>query len=465
MFEAAIYRQRRAALRARLGGGLVLLPGNDDSPMNYADNVYPFRQDSSFRYFFGIDQPGLAGLIDLDAGDDSLFGSEPGLHDIVWTGPLPSLAERAAAAGIEHTGTPAALAQRLGEAVRGGRCVHFLPPYRADTLLKLAAWLDTTPAALVTRHSTALVDAVIALRERKAPEEIGEIEAALGVTAQMHRAAMAHTRAGVLEHAVVGRMEGIVRAHDLQLAYPVIFSHRGEVLHNHDHSHCLQEGDWVVNDAGACSAGGYAADITRTLPAGGRFTPLQAELYDIVLAAQQAVIGALAPGVPFLEMHRLAARMLVEGLRAHGLFRGDPEEVVGSGAYAAVFQCGLGHQLGLDVHDMEALGEDRVGYGGEFERSSLFGLRSLRLARRLQPGFVLTVEPGLYFIPAQFGQWRAERRFAGLIEYSAWERLLGTGGVRIEDDVLVTDTAARVLGTPIPRTRAEVEAAMGCAAA
>lgn len=460
MFAASIYQARRSALRARVSGGLVLFPGNQESPMNYRDNAYPFRQDSSFLYFFGLGQPGLTGLIDLDNGEEWLFGTDPSLDDIVWTGPLPSLAERSARVGVDRTASPAALATRLADALDRGRKVHYLKPYRADTAFELSQRLRLSANALADKYSLPLTAAVVALRECKGPEEIAEIEAALAVTAEMHHAAMRASQPGTIEREVVGLMEGIARRRDWQLAYPVIFSKRGEVLHNHGHGLKLELGDLVVNDTGCASELGYASDITRTIPVGGKFTGVKRDLYDIVLDAQQQAISALRPGVPFIDLHRLACRVMAEGLKSLGCLRGDPAEIVESGAYAVFFQCGLGHQLGLDVHDMEALGEDHVGYGEGQARSPLFGMKYLRLAKPVQSGFVVTVEPGIYIIPQLLDQWSGERRFNQFIDYAAFDRLRDVGGIRIEDDVLVTDAGSRVLGPHIARTASEIEAVM-----
>ncbi|WP_024304625.1 aminopeptidase P family protein [Pseudogulbenkiania sp. MAI-1] len=460
MFSADIYQQRRARLQAADLSGLLLFPGNADAPMNYRDNIYPFVQDSSFRYFFGLNEPGLAGVIDADSGEVTLFGREPEVADVVWTGPQPSLAERAALAGVNRSRPYAELAAVLRAARDNGRTVHYLAPYRGEALIELGRLLALHPDELGAGVSAALTRAVVALREIKGAEEIAEMERALTVTRAMHLAAMREARPGVAERAVVGEMEGIVRGHDWQLAYPSIFSRRGEVLHNHHHDQLLQAGDLVVNDSGAASDSGYASDITRTLPVGGRFTPRQRELYDTVLAMQLAALDAIRPGVPYLDVHKLAARVMVERMTALGFFQGDADAIVDSGAYAIAFPHGLGHQIGLDVHDMEGLGEDLVGYGDEAERSPLFGLGYLRLAKPLKAGMAITVEPGIYFIPALIDAWQAEGRHSQYIRYETFRQYRDFGGIRIEDDVLVTEQGCRVLGAPIPKTAEEVEAAM-----
>ncbi|MFC3532083.1 aminopeptidase P N-terminal domain-containing protein [Vogesella facilis] len=460
MFQPDIYLQRRQRLAALLPDSLLLLLGNVDSPMNYRDNIFPFVQDSSFRYFFGLNEPGLAGVIDTASGEATLFGNDPEVADIVWTGELPTLAERAARAKVGRSQPYAALADVLAAAQAAGRAVHYLQPYRGESVLELARLLRCEPATARAGYSAALTRAVVSLREIKGEEEIAEMEAALRITRDMHLAAMRAAKPGVVEHAVVGEMEGIVRRHDLQLAYPSIFSRRGEVLHNHHHDQLLQAGDLVVNDTGANSAAGYASDITRTIPVGGKFSPRQRELYDTVLAMQQAAIDAVRPGVPYLDIHKLAAKVMVQRMSALGFFHGDADEIVNSGAYAIAFPHGLGHQIGMDVHDMEGLGEDLVGYGDGSERSALFGLGYLRLGKPLKAGMVITVEPGIYFIPALIDAWQAEGRHAGLIDYARFNQYRDFGGIRIEDDVLVTSTGSRVLGDPIARTADEVEAAM-----
>ncbi len=460
MFAAEIYSARRARLADAGLSGLVVLLGNVDAPMNYAHNPYHFVQDGSFRYFFGLDMQGLAGVLDLDLGEVALYGDEPEVADIVWTGPLPALSARAADVGVGLTRPYAQLATAIQAAQAAGRPVHYLQPYRGETVLELARLLKCSSDAIKPGFSVALTHAVVALREIKQDVEIAEMEAALAVTREMHIAAMRAARPGTFEYQAVGAMEGIMRSQDLRLAYPSIFSRRGEVLHNEHYKGQLQAGDLALNDTGCTSAGGYASDITRTIPVGGRFSDSQRAIYEIVLEMQESAIAALRPGVRYLDMHKLAARVMVERMTALGFFHGDAAEIVESGAYAIAFPHGLGHQIGLDVHDMEALGEDLVGYGEGLARSPLFGLGYLRLAKSLKAGMVLTVEPGIYFIPALIEAWQAEGRHAGLINYARFLEYRDFGGIRLEDNVLITADGSRILGEHIPKTVAEVEAVM-----
>jgi Xaa-Pro aminopeptidase len=463
MFTAATYAARRDALLARLRAagarGLVLLPGHVDSPMNYLHNAYDFRQDSSFLYFCGLQQPELALLVDIDDDQATLFGDDIGIDHLVWTGPLPSMAERAALSGVGATDTRAGLGETLAAARSRGRDVHFLKPYRGESRLALSAWLGLADAQLESAASRALTLAVIALRAVKGTAEVAEIENALHVTRDLHHLAMRLARPGVVEQEIVGAMEGLALRHGRRLAYPSIFTSRGEILHNHDHSVTLRGGELIVNDTGANSPIGYASDITRTIPVGGRFAGLQGALYDLVLDAQTRAIAAVAPGVPYRDVHELACRTMVEGMKALGFMRGDADEAVQAGAHAIFFQCGTGHMMGLDVHDLEGLGESDVGYGEGYVRSTLFGHKSLRLARPLQPGFVVTIEPGIYINRWLTERWKAEGRHAGFIDYAMFEKHADFGGIRIEDDILVTSDGRRELGPPIARSRADVEAA------
>ncbi|POA98003.1 Xaa-Pro aminopeptidase [Chromobacterium sinusclupearum] len=460
MFAPSVFAARRARLQQAGLSGLLLFVGNVDSPMNYHDNTLPFVQDSSFRYFFGLNEPGLAGVIDADSGEATLFGNDPDVSDIVWTGPLPSLSERAAKAAVGRSRPYAELARLLAEARAAGRPVRYLAPYRGETLIEMGRLLDVHPAEVKAGFCPALTRAVVALREIKGEEEIAEMENALGVTHAMHIAAMQNAKPGVLEYQVVGIMEGIMRRHDWHLAYPSIFSKRGEVLHNHGHGNVLQQGDLVLNDTGCASGGGYASDITRTFPVGGKFSTRQRELYDIVLEMQEAAIAAIKPGVKYQDIHKLSAAVMVERMAELGFFRGDADAIVESGAYAIAFPHGLGHQIGMDVHDMEALGEDLVGYGDGAERSPLFGLGYLRLGKPLKAGMVVTVEPGVYFIPALIEAWEKEERHSAFINYAKFREYADFGGIRIEDNVLVTADGSRVLGEPIPKTVEEIEAVM-----
>ncbi|MFN3597231.1 MAG: aminopeptidase P family protein [Rubricoccaceae bacterium] len=456
-FPPQTYVARRATLARAVGRGLVVLPGHAHAPMNYAGNVYPFRQDGSFLYYAGLDAPGLALTLDAESGEATLFGHDPTMDDVVWEGPLPPLAERAAAAGIRRTAPLAALAEAVAAAQGAGRTVHLLPPYRAETRLALARALGAAPDALPV--SEALVAAVVAQRLVKSGEEVAEIERALEIAAAMHRLAMRHAQPGRTEQQVAGAMEGLALAEGSYPSFPIILTRRGEVLHNHPTAAHLETGDLLLADAGAVSpAGRYAADVTRVAPVGGRFSERQRMLYDVVLAAQEAAIEGMRPGVPFRDLHLRAARVIADGLTALGLMRGDPAEAVAEGAHALFFPHGLGHALGLDVHDMEALGEDRVGYDAAHRRAEQFGLRALRFARPLAPGHVVTVEPGVYLIGPLVAQWRAARRHAAFLNYDAIETWVGLGGIRLEDDVLVTEAGARVLGPAIPKAPAAIEA-------
>ena len=458
MFSRDTYVQRRARLAEQLDGGLLVFLGNSDSPMNYRDNIYHFRQDSAFLYYFGLDIPDLAAIVDLDAGRTTLFGNDPDIDAIVWTGPLPSVATLAEQVGVSEARPKNALAEMLADARRAGRKIHLLPQYRGDNKLLLGRLLDVHPDTLKSLESEAFTRAVIAQRAVKSLEEIAEIENALDITYEMHTLAMRMSKPGVVEQEIVGAMEGIAHAAGRQQSYPIIFSRRGEILHNHWHHNVLEKGDMIVNDSGATSPRHYASDITRTIPVGGKFTARQAPIYDLVLRAQEAAIAALKPGVPFADLHNLSCRILVDGMKDLGFFKGDTDEILDSGAYAMVFQCGLGHMMGLDVHDMEGLNEDWVGYGEGYARSPQFGRKYLRLARPVQSGWVVTVEPGVYLIPALIDRWQAESRHAHLINYARFNEYRDFGGVRIEDDVLVTDSGSRVLGKPIPKQRADVEA-------
>ncbi|MEM7574170.1 MAG: aminopeptidase P family protein [Bacteroidota bacterium] len=442
MFPAATYQNRRQQLAQQLSSGLILIMGNDDAPMNYGANPYPFCQDSNFRYYAGIKQAGLSLTIDPATGESTLYGDDLTLADVVWMGEHPSTRELADRVGIEHTASRASLAEVLK---KNSGPLHFLPPYRAARQQFLAATVGSTTA------SVDLIQAVVTQRSVKTAEEIAEMEIAVNTSRRMHHAAMEMARPGMLEAEVAGAIEGIAISGGGRLAYPAIVTRNGHILHNHDHSNPLQAGDLLLIDAGASSPSGYAGDITRTFCIGRAMNQQQEEIYRIVKKAEEDVIRDLKAGVPYQDYHRQASLIIAEGLTELGLMQGDPAEAVAAGAHAMFFPHGLGHMIGLDVHDMEDLGEDYVGYDAQTQRSDQFGTAYLRLGRALEPGFVLTVEPGIYFIPALIDQWRNEGKFTDFINYAALAAYRDFGGIRIEDNVLITDSGSRVLGEPIKK--------------
>jgi Xaa-Pro aminopeptidase len=465
MFDASTYRSRRETLIAQKAPetGVVLLLGNQQSPKNYAANAHPFRQDSSFLYYFGLDQPDLYGLIDLDAGTATLYGEDQGLEDVIWMGEQPALPELATAAGIDTVAPVAALEDTLATAREQGRPIHILPPYRDEHRLRYASPLGLSPDEVEDAVSEPLIRAVVRQRSVKTEAEVAQIEEALDRTASLHEYALRHAAPGIEEQEIWAGMTHLIASQNSAFAFTPTCSVHGEVLHNHSYPNTLSDGDLLLVDAGAESSMHYAGDITRTMPVGGAFSERQKALYEAVLAAQEAAIDALAPGVPFLDVHLLAARTLTERLIDIGLMQGDPEAAVDAGAHALFFSHGLGHMMGLDVHDMESLGEDNVGYAEDQTRSEQFGLHTLRLARPVQPGFVVSVEPGCYFIPPLIEHWEAEGRHEAFINYDRVDDFRDFGGIRIEDDVLITDDGARVLGPSIPKTVDEVEAQVGTA--
>ncbi len=461
MFAKKTYEQRRNKLSRQVKSGLLLFLSNGESPMNYAANTYRYRQDSTFLYFFGLSFPGLAAVIDVDEERQTMFGDDVGMEDIIWMGPQPSLKSRCAKVGIAATRPLVELSGVLQQAVRQGRKVHFLPPYRGENALWLEKLLGIRAGTVKDYASVEFVKAVVAQRALKNAEEVKEIESALTVSAAMYREAMAMAQPGIYEKEIAGWIEGIALAGGGQLAFPAIVTVHGETLHNHYHGNRLREGDLLLIDSGAETESGYASDITRTVPVGGRFDPVQRSVYEAVLDMQLTAITMIRPGVSYRDIHLKSAAVLVDRLKNLGLMKGSTAEAVAAGAHALFFPHGLGHMLGLDVHDMENLGEVHVGYDDKTRRSQQFGLAYLRLARKLEPGHVLTVEPGIYFIPALIDQWRNENRHAAFIRYDKVEKFRCFGGMRIEDDVLVTPRGCRVLGPPIPKATAEVEAAVG----
>jgi Xaa-Pro aminopeptidase len=459
MFDPSVFRERRRRLGKDVGSGLILFLANDEVGMNYAGNTYPYRQDSSFLYFWAVDYAGLAATIDVDEGTETLFGDNLTVADIVWTGPQPTMAVRCKDGAVASTAPMAELAQRVGTAIAQGRRVHFMAPYRPEHTLKLSDLLGLAPSVVRAYRSEALHKAIVAQRNVKSPEEIADIEFAIDLSGEMYLAAMAATRPGKREGEIVAELSRIALAHGCTFSFPPICSVHGETLHNPFYRNLLADGDVMVLDSGVETPHKNASDITRTIPVSGKFSARQKDLYQAVLHAQTAAIAAIKPEVPYKTVHLLAARTFVSDLKALGLMKGDPDEAVAAGAHALFFPHGLGHMMGMDVHDMENLGEAVVGYEPGLERSQQFGLGYLRLARPLKPGFVLTVEPGLYFIPALIDQWKSERRHDAFINYDVVGQFRDARGFRIEDDVVVTASGCRVLGKPIPKTVDDVERA------
>ncbi len=455
MFDKNVYIKRRNELKKLLKNGLLLFIGNSLSPMNYPANPYKFRQDSSFLYFFGIDEPNLIAVINIDDDEEIIFGNELTIDDVIWMGELPTLKEKADSAGVSKVLPLKDLKSYIN---KHKDKVHYLPPYRAETIITISELLDLPISSVKKNASEDLIKAVVKLREKKSPEEIEEIEKAVNITAEMHTTAMKLTKPGIYEREIAGIIEGIAISKGYGVSFPVIFSVHGEILHNHSHENLMKEGRLVVNDSGAESLLHYAGDITRTFPVGKKFTQKQKDIYEIVLSAQLKAIKMLKPEIKYKEIHLEASKVIAEGLKSLDILKGSIDEIVQNGAHALFFPHGLGHMLGLDVHDMENLGENYVGYGDEEKRSKQFGLAYLRLAKKLKPGFVLTVEPGIYFIPKLIELWEAEGKFKDFINYSKVKEYLDFGGIRIEDDCLITEDSARILGKPIPKTIEEIEA-------
>lgn len=457
--NAQTYHARRQELRKAVPNGAILILANAEAPKNYSDNVYPFRQDSNFLYFVGVNEAEMAALL-LPDGSEVLFGREEHPDDLVWHGPHAVLSDHASASGFADTGLRKTLAGVVSDLQARGVEIHYLPSYRAERRFELAEILEADPRTVDGGASQMLIKAVIAQRSIKTDAEIAEIEGALAVTAEAYREIMVATRPGRTEAELAAVLQRVALAHDRQQSFNPIVSVRGEVLHNTSYANTLAEGQLLLVDSGAESARWYASDITRTFPVSGTFTSKQRDIYEIVLAMQEAAIKAASPQRTNRELHMLAALTAARGLVDLGLMQGDPQAAVEAGAHALFFPHGLGHMLGQDVHDMEDLG-DLVGYDEGDSRSEQFGLAFLRLAKKLEPGFVITIEPGLYFVPALIDQWRAADRHSEFIRYDRLDAFRGFGGIRIEDDVLITEQGARVLGPGIPKTVAELESVVG----
>jgi len=457
MFDKSTYKNRRKALKNKGLKGVGLFLGNVDSPMNYTDNTFHFRQDSTFLYFFGLDFQRLAGIIDFDSGQDFLFGDDVDIADIIWMGPQIPLKENAAKAGVENCSGYSKLFDFISDAIKKGREVHFLPPYRGENKILLEKLLGISVHKINESASLPLIKTVIDLRSIKEPAEMEEIEKACATGYQMHVTAMRMAKPGVWEQKIAGTIEGIALAGGGMTSFPIILSQNGETLHNHNHSQILKEGRLMITDAGAESLLHYASDFTRTVPVGGKFTQKQREIYEIVLAANNHGTALTKPGVTYLSVHLAVAEVIVSGLKELGLMKGNVKEAVRNGAHAMFFPHGLGHMMGLDVHDMEDLGQIYVGYDDETRPVDQFGTAYLRLGRKLQPGFVITNEPGIYFIPALIDKWKNEKINTDFINFKKVNEYRDFGGIRLEDDILVTETGSKIIGERVPINPDEIE--------
>ena len=462
MFSKETYIGRRAELARRVGKGLILLPANPEVPNNYPNNTYYYRQDSTFRYYFGLDVPSLIGLIDAESGEAMLFGDDFTVEDIIWTGPMPTISEQGAEVGVEKTYARNEIREVLRKAIEQNRPVHYLPPYRAELKIEVADWLGIRLGMLHERKSIDLMFAVAEMREKKSAEEIEALERAFKIGYQMHMTAMKMCRPGVVEREIAGRVEGIAKSYGQGVSFPTIVTQHGEILHNHNHDGVLESGRLLLVDGGGESVEGYCSDHTRTYPVSGKFSDLQRDIYNIVLRAHGEVKDMIKPGTMYPDIHRAAYLSLAEGLKGVGLIKTTAEDAVDAGAMYLFMPHGLGHGMGLDVHDLENIGERSFDFSTVAERAAKSATCIHRSTWRVEPGTVMSDEPGLYFIPALIDKCRAEGKFTDIVNYDALESFRNFGGIRIEDDVLVTETGSRFIGDKLlPLTVEELEAVVG----
>ena len=459
MFSSEIYSARRAELRRRVGKGIILLPGNVESPFNYPNNTYHFRQDSTFLYYFASDYEGLAAVIDIDNDKEIIFGDELTIDAIVWTGVQPTIKEKCERVGITLTRPMADLATYLKDAQAKGQEIHFLPPYRGEHQVWLQELLGINPAEQTAKASLKFIKAIISQRNYKSEEEIAQIEEAVNVSVDMHCAAMRAVRPGTTEAEIVAVVQAEAQKHNFGLSFPIIATINGQTLHNHAYGTApLKDGQMLLLDSGCENAMHYAGDLTTTMPVGTHFAEQQRTVCNILRRAHLTATENLRPGIEYREVHKLVLTEIAKGMIDLGLMKGDPVEASVAGATCMFMPHGLGHMMGLDVHDMENLGEVNVGYEDGRTKSPQFGWTSLRLAKALEPGFVFTVEPGIYFIPDLIDKWRAEKQFTDFICYDKLDAWKNFGGMRGEEDWLVHEGGARRLGKYKPMSPEEIEA-------
>ena len=462
MFSKETYIGRRAELARRVGRGLILLPGNPEVPNNYPNNTYYYRQDSTFRYYFGLDVPSLIGLIDAESGESFIFGDDFTVEDIIWTGPMPTIAEQAAEVGVEKSFARNAIREVLKRAIEQNRPVHYLPPYRAELKIEVADMLGIRLGMLHERKSLDLMFAVAEMRERKSAEEIEALERAFKIGYQMHMTAMRMCRPGVVEREIAGRVEGVAKSYGQGVSFPTIVTQHGEILHNHNHDGVLEAGRLLLVDGGGESVEGYCSDHTRTYPVSGKFSDRQRDIYNIVLRAHSEVKDMIKPNMMYTDIHRTAYLSLADGLKGMGLIKSTPEQAVESGAMYLFMPHGLGHGMGMDVHDLENIGERSFDFSTVAERAAQSATCIHRATWRVVPGTVMSDEPGIYFIPALIDKFMGEGKFKDIVNYEALNAYRDFGGIRIEDDVLVTDTGSRFIGDKLlPLTVEELEAVVG----
>lgn len=468
MFSKEVYARRRQTLVAKMADsaaegkrGIALFIGNTEAPAQYKDNCYKFRQDSTWLYFFGIDQPLYAAIIDLDNGNETIFANDVEIGDIIWMGPQPSVASVAASVGVEKSAPYTDLNAAVAKVLAKGRPVHFVNPSRYYNTMKIASLLGCGTDEVAGRFSLALTKAIISMRLVKEDCEIEAIDDACNLGYEMHTVARNSIVPGIIEQEIVGKMDGVTLAKGWGVSFPTILTQHGETLHNHLHDKIIEPGKLMVIDAGAESNVHYASDFTRTYPTSGKFTAKQREIYQIVCDCNEFAFSMTRPGISYREVHLKTMHLMLEELRALDIVRGDVQDMVEAGIAGLFMPHGLGHNMGLDVHDMEDYGENYVGYDDDQSRSSQLGLGSLRMARKLVPGNVITDEPGIYFIPALIEKWKSEKADQGFVNYQKLESYYDFGGIRLEDDVLVTADGARRLGKErLPISPDDVEAAM-----
>ena len=449
LFNKQTYIERREILKKAVGNGLILLFGNNDTPVNYPNNVYKFRQDSSFLYYFGQHREGLVGIIDVDANKEFLIGNDIDIDDIIWTGPVDSVSDLADQVGVANSAPMSQLQQFINKAKEVGQTVHFLPPYRHDIMIQMSDLLGIHPYKLRESASLKLIHAVVDQRAVKSSDEIDEIEKACAIGYEMHTTAMRLCRPGVTEQYIAGVISGIASSHGCIVSFPSILSMHGEIMHGYPSPRPLESGRLMLCDCGAETNENYCSDHTRTSPINGKFTSRQRDIYSIVEACHDHAMEIAKPGVKWLDVHLSVATLMTERLKELGLMKGNTEDAVRAGAHALFFPHGLGHMMGMDVHDMEGLGQQYVGFDDEVRPSTQFGTNCLRCGRRLQEGWVMTDKPGIYFIPALIDDWKAKGTNKEFLNFDKIETYKDFGGIRLEDDILITSDGCRCLGDKI----------------